>query len=341
MVAGRAAYLFPSGGNDTMQGNTPVLGAGRAHSFPPFEPAYLRMYRDGTLRERGEGLWRKMESCGLCPRECGAKRLTGERGFCEASSQLEVSAFHPHFGEEAPLVGRGGSGTIFLAHCSLRCVFCINHDISQGGEGSPEGLKDLAGMMLRLQQMGCHNINFVTPTHYLPHIVLAVEIAAGRGLRLPLVYNTCGWERLEILELLEGIVDIYLPDIKYAGSDMAARYSSGAQRYPEITRKALLEMNRQVGVAKPSPDGLIYRGLMIRHLVMPNAVSGTKETLTWIAGNLPKDTYINIMSQYRPVFEAHRDPDISRRITRREYAEAVRWAQEAGLTNLDLQGWSL
>jgi putative pyruvate formate lyase activating enzyme len=187
-------------------------------------------------------------------------------------------------------------------------------------------------MMLDLQRMGCHNINVVTPTHYSPHIVLALDTAAGRGLRLPVVYNTCGWERLEILKKLDGVVDIYLPDFKYADGAMAAKYSSEADTYPEVTKASLLEMHRQVGVAKPAGDGIMYRGLMIRHLVMPNNVGGTRRVLEWIAENLPKDTYVNIMSQYTPVFKANQYPAISRRITRQEYEDALRAAREAGLT---------
>ena len=304
-----------------------------------FEPAYMRLHRSGELKKRGEELWSIMESCKLCPRMCGVNKLAGNKGFCQASSQLEISAYHPHFGEERPLVGKGGSGTIFLTNCSLRCVFCINWEISQGGQGYPRSIEDMAEMMLNLQKMGCPNINFVTPTHYSPHIVLAVDMAAGKGLRLPLVYNTCGYERLEILKKLDGIVDIYLPDFKYSDGRMAAKYSSQAETYPEITKEALLEMHRQVGVAKPAGDGLMYRGLMIRHLVMPNRVSGAKGVIEWIAENLPKDTYLNIMSQYTPMHKAFDYPEISRRITREEYNEAVKWAKEAGLTNLDIQGY--
>jgi putative pyruvate formate lyase activating enzyme len=199
----------------------------------------------------------------------------------------------------------------------------------------------MAAMMLHLQQIGCHNINLVTPTHYSAHIVRAVDIAAGEGLRLPLVCNTCGWERVEILKKLDGIVDIYLPDFKYSDGKMAAKYSSGAATYPEVTEAALLEMHRQVGVAKPARDGLMYRGVMIRHLVMPNGVGGTKQVIEWIAANLPRDTYLNIMSQYRPMYKAFDYPEISRRITHDEYNEAVTWAKAAGLTNLDIQGYRL
>ena len=301
---------------------------------PNFEPAYLKLLRNGELKERGEELRKIMESCRLCPRQCGANRLGGEKGFCQSTSQLEIAAYHPHYGEERPLVGRGGSGTIFLANCSLRCVFCINWQISQGGQGERRRIEEMAAMMLHLQQMGCGNINLVTPTHYSAHILLAVDLAAANGLRLPLVYNTCGWERVEILKILDGIVDIYLPDFKYSDGKMAERYSSGAETYPELTQQALLEMHRQVGVAKPAADGL-----MIRHLVMPNHVGGTKRVVEWIAQNLPKDTYVNIMSQYQPTYKAFDYPPIARRITRQEYEEAVEWARAAGLTNLDIQGY--
>ncbi|HQG55626.1 MAG TPA: radical SAM protein [Bacteroidales bacterium] len=304
-----------------------------------FEPGYLKLHRSGELKQRGEKLWAMMGKCELCPRMCGVNKLKGEKGFCNANAKLEISAYHPHFGEEPPLVGKGGSGTIFMTNCSLRCVFCINWEISQGGEGTIRSIAEFAEMMLSLQSIGCHNINIVTPTHYSPHILLALDRAAARGLKVPLVYNTCGWERTEILQVLDGVVDIYLPDFKYSNSEMAAKYSSGAYSYPEVTKKALLEMNRQVGVAKPEENGLMYRGLMIRHLVMPNNVSGTKEVIDWIAANLPKDTYLNLMSQYRPVYKASQYPEINRRITRQEYIEAVDYARKAGLTNLEIQGY--
>jgi len=301
------------------------------------EPSYLALHRSGELRRRGLRLWRLLDGCALCPRRCGARRLHGEVGFCGASADLDVAACHPHFGEERPLVGRGGSGTIFMAHCGLRCVFCINYEISRGGQGAPTTIGGLARMMLSLQQQGCHNINVVTPTHYAPHVVLALEAAAGRGLKLPLVYNTCGWESPEILRLLDGIVDVYLPDFKYADADMAAAYSAGAASYPEITRSALLEMHRQVGVARPDGDGVVRRGLMIRHLVMPDGASGTEAVIDWIAAHLPADTRVTLMSQYCPAGEALAHAAIARRITRTEYAEAVARAKSAGLTNLDLQ----
>ena len=289
-------------------GVTPVFGGSpfriRRGEDRDDEPGYLALHRSGELKRRGERLWSIMEQCELCPRMCGVNKLKGEKGFCGADSRLDISAYRPHFGEEKPLVGTGGSGTIFMTHCGLRCVFCINWEVSQGGEGYRRTLEDFASMMLVLQKQGCHNINIVTPTHYSPHIVLALDMAASKGLHLPLVYNTCGWERVEILKMLDGIVDIYLPDFKYSDGENADKYSSGAATYPEVTRKALLEMQRQVGVARPSEDGLIDRGLMIRHLVMPNGVSGTREVIEWIAANLPKDTYLNLMSQYMPAYRA-------------------------------------
>ena len=304
-----------------------------------FVPGFLELHKSGELKRRGEQLWELMENCELCPRICEVNKLEGKKGVCGASSQLEISSFHPHFGEEKPLVGRGGSGTIFLTNCGLRCVFCCNWEISQGGAGYERSIEEFSDMMLALQNQGCHNINFVTPTHYAPHIVLALDIAASKGLKLPIVYNTCGWERLEILRILDGIVDIYLADFKYSDSQMAAKYSSNADTYVEMVQSALLEMHRQVGVANPASDGLMYRGLMIRHLVMPNNVSGTKEVIEWIANNLPKDTYLNLMSQYMPMYKAFEYPEISRGITRKEYKDAISWAKSAGLTNLDIQGY--
>ena len=305
-----------------------------------FEPAYLELHKTGELEKRAEKLWSIMESCQLCPRQCQVNRLIGMSGFCHSpGSTLVVAAFHPHFGEERPLVGTGGSGTIFITHCNLRCVFCQNWEISQRGIGAETAIDQLAAMMLRLQAIGCHNINFVTPTHYSAAILKALVIAAENGLRLPVVYNTSGWERLEVLEVLDGIVDIYLPDFKYWDSDMSAKYSSGAESYPEVTKAAILEMHRQVGVAKPPEDGIMQRGLMIRHLVMPNNVAGSERIMEWIAEYLPKDTYVNIMAQYSPHFKAYDYPELSRRITREEYFKVVNKAQEVGLTNLDIQGY--
>lgn len=311
--------------------STPVAG---------FEPGYVKLHRTGELHKRAEKLWAMMESCQLCPRRCGVNRLKGVSGFCRSpGATLVVASLGPHFGEERPLVGYGGSGTIFFTHCNLRCVFCQNWHISQLGVGDETEIVELAKMMLQLQKIGCHNLNIVTPTHYSAHLLKALELAVEMGVRLPIVYNTSGWERLEIVEMLDGIVDIYLPDFKYWDSAMSAKYSSGADSYPQLTKTAILEMNRQVGVAKPAPNGIMQRGVMIRHLVMPNNVAGSEQVVEWIADQLPKDTYVNIMMQYNPLYKAMDYTEISRRITKEEYERVVRRAREVGLTNLDIQGY--
>ena len=301
-------------------------------------PSYYQLHSSGELKRRGEILWNKMEICDICPRECNKNRLKGQKGDCGATAQLEMSSAHPHFGEEQPLVMDGGSGTVFFTHCSMRCVYCINYEISILGHGKEYSIQDLANMMLRLQEMGCENINVVTPTHYVPHVVLALDKACEQGLSVPLVYNTSGFENIETLQLLDGIVDIYLPDFKYSQSAMAAKYSEGARTYPEKVKAALLEMQRQVGVAHPAKSGKMYRGLMIRHLVLPNKVSGTQAVLEWIASHLPKDTYVNLMSQYMPTYKADKYPQLSRRITQKEYRQAIQYARQAGLSNVKIQG---
>ena len=302
-------------------------------------PGYVRLHKSGDLKGRAEVLNDYLQNCRLCPRECEKDRTQRQTGECQATDRLRISSFHPHHGEEKSLSGTRGSGTIFFSHCNMLCVFCLNWEISQGGSGELSSVTELANMMLSLQRINCHNINLVTPTHYSAQIVSALEIAAGQGLQLPVVWNTSGWERLEILQLLDSIVDIYLADFKYTDSKIAGKYSIGAHSYPEVTKTALLEMHRQTGVAKPDPaTGLMKRGLMIRHLVMPNNVGGSVEAMKWIAGNLPADTYVNIMAQYSPVFMSYKYPEINRRITVREYSETVNAAIKAGLTNLDIQG---
>jgi putative pyruvate formate lyase activating enzyme len=301
---------------------------------------YTDLHKTGELKKRGEELWKRMEICDLCPRECEADRLAGERGDCRANSTLEIASYGPHYGEEPELVGRYGSGTIFFTNCAMRCVFCINHDISHGGYGKSQTIRDLANIMLELQRAGRHNINLVSPSHYIPHILLALDIAAGKGLYIPLVYNTHGWEKPEILASLDGVVDIYLSDFKYGCSEHAGKYSIGAHTYVDLAQKAHLEMQRQVGTAIADPKtGLMKRGIMIRHLVMPENVSCTKEVMEWIAENLPKNTYINLMSQYTPVFKASDYPEINRRITVKEYRRAINAATNAGLTNARVQGY--
>ncbi len=338
LKAGLPSIFLGLAGRGSSVGGSAMAAETPAENASGFEPAYLELHRTGELQKRAETLRAMMRECRLCPRVCGVNRLEGESGFCRApGATLVVSAAHPHFGEERPLVGKGGSGTIFLTHCNLRCVFCQNWEISHLGRGRETSPDELAGMMLRLQRTGCHNINVVTPTHYAAAILEALDTAAGKGLRLPVVYNTSGWERLEVLEVLDGVVDIYLPDFKYWDGDMSQKYSAGAESYPETTRQAILEMHRQVGVASPSKNGVMQRGLMIRHLVMPNNTADSESIMEWIVANLPKDTYVNIMAQYNPAYKAFDYPELSRRIHGAEYKKIVNKAEEIGLTNLDVQ----
>ena len=300
-----------------------------------WHPAYEKLEREGKLAQRVKQAYASFENCQICPRKCGVNRLKGEKGFCRAPVKPVVFSHHPHFGEEMPLVGGNGSGTIFFSNCNLRCVFCQNWPIAHEGRGKEVQDEDFADMMLHLQKIGCHNINLVTPTHVMPNILNATQIALKKGLHLPLMYNTSGYERIEILKMLDGIVDIYKPDMKYMDADQAAKYSAGASDYPEITKKAILEMNRQVGVLKLDKQGIATRGVIIRHLVMPNRVAGTEKFVRWVAEALPKSTYVNIMAQYRVEYKAFDYPEISRGITAQEFLEAMDWAEGYGLTNLD------
>jgi putative pyruvate formate lyase activating enzyme len=296
-----------------------------------FEPTYLALERKGELKRREEALWSIFAKCRLCPRRCGANRLAGETGRCSSTAELKVASAQPHFGEERELVGQGGSGTIFFSNCNLLCSFCQNWEINHRGDGRIIGHDDLAEMMLRLQRRGCHNINLVTPTHVNPHIVRALRLAIGRGLRIPLVYNTGGYDNLEVVRLLDGIVDIYLPDYKYLDGELAATYSSGARNYPEVAAEVIKEMHRQVGEVQVDSRGIATRGLMIRHLIMPHNISGTDRFVRWVARELTPTTYVNLMAQYRPAHRARELPLIARRPTREEIEQAFRWAREAGL----------
>jgi len=299
-------------------------------------PAYIQAHESGLLAERSEGLWRRMAACDLCPRSCGLDRTRDELGFCRTGRRPVVSSFSPHFGEETPLVGRGGSGTIFFTHCNLGCLFCQNEDISLRGRGQPVGLDDLAAMMLDLQARGCHNINFVTPSHVTAHILAALPLAVEGGLRVPLVYNCGGYESLETIKALDGVIDIYMPDFKFADSQVADRLA-GAPDYPERARAALAEMHRQVGDLAIDGKGLAQRGLLVRHLVLPNRLAGSRQVFEFLAGLSPQ-TYTNVMAQYRPCARAGQEPDLNRMIEPEEHLEAVTWALEAGLRRLDGPG---
>jgi putative pyruvate formate lyase activating enzyme len=291
-----------------------------------FIPSYIRLFEKGELQQRIRLLKEFLKECRLCPRECGINRLNGEVGVCQAGSELKVSSAFPHFGEEPPLVGYHGSGTIFLTYCNLRCIFCQNYDISHLGNGEPITASDMARVMVRLQEMGCHNINFVTPTHYSPQIVASLPEAIEKGLRLPIVYNCSGYESIEVIRLLEGVVDIYMPDVKYMDVKHSKKFSN-APDYPEIIREVLKEMHRQVGDLTANSEGIAERGLLIRHLVMPNGAASSGAVLRFIAEEISVHSYVNIMDQYRPEYRAHEYPEIDRPISQKEYLEATQWAR--------------
>ena len=298
-------------------------------------PGYLRLHRSGELEERAERAHEVLRDCVLCPRECHVNRLEGETGFCRTGRLPVVASYNPHFGEEPPLVGQRGSGTIFFSGCSMRCDYCQNFDISQGGVGYAISCDDLAGIMLRLQEMGCHNINLVTPTHVVPQILRAVTIAAGRGLRIPLVYNSGGYDSVETLRLLEGVIDIYMPDAKYGRDDVALTLSH-APNYTASMRAVLKEMHRQVGDLVIE-DGIALRGMIIRHLVLPANLANSEIVMEFIGRELSRDSCVNIMAQYRPagrVLQDRLNPEFAvlrRPITAEEYAYALQSARENGL----------
>ena len=298
-------------------------------------PSYLALEKEGELSKRVKELFSVYESCHLCPRDCQVNRMEGQTGKCQATSRVKVSSAQAHFGEERPLVGQRGSGTIFFSNCNLRCVFCQNYQISIEGEGIEISDQRLAETMIKIQNVGCHNINLVTPTHYLPNIVSAVQKAIPLGLRIPLVYNTSSYENPATLKLLDGIVDIYLPDCKYMNPAHAAKYSSEAYNYPHYAKMALKEMFRQVGDLVVDRRGIAVRGIILRHLIMPNRISGSERFLKFVAENLSKNTYLNLMRQYRPEHKAFDYPEIARRITRKEYEEVLNWAKKYGLHRLD------
>ena len=285
------------------------------------------------LQERVERAWEILRRCTLCPRECSIDRTKGELGFCNSGVKPFVSSWGPHFGEERPLVGRFGSGTIFFSRCNLGCVFCQNWTISHLGEGEEISFERLARIMVELQEQGCHNINLVTPTHQMPMILRALALAREEGLNVPIVYNCGGYESVEALRILDGIVDIYMPDFKYSDPEMALKYSN-AKDYPMAAKAAIKEMHAQVGDLETDERGIAFRGLLVRHLVLPGGVAGTGEVARFIAAEISRDTYINIMDQYYPCYKASEHPLLNRRITAGEYAAAVKMARDAGLKRI-------
>ncbi len=302
-------------------------------SVRPFEPVYLSLLHSGELEQRVRTAYDHLHACNFCGRECQTDRYE-QPGKCNTGVQALVSSFGPHLGEEDPLRGHRGSGTIFFTWCNLNCQFCQNHDISQGGAGREIKAEELAKMMLSLQAQGCHNINFVSPTHVVAPILAALLIAAEAGLRLPLVWNTGGYDSLAALALLDGVVDIYMPDIKYADEEIAHKYSQ-VRDYPQINQAGVKEMHRQVGDLVTDDNGIAQRGLLVRHLVLPDGLAGTAQVARFLAEEISRDTYINVMDQYRPCYRAYDLPPLNRPITRAEYEQAVQQAKEAGLHRFD------
>jgi putative pyruvate formate lyase activating enzyme len=304
----------------------------------PIQVAYQQLLASGELAHRVRRAHERLSSCDICPRCCGVDRIDGHRdGICRTGRTAIVASYGPHFGEEDPLRGFRGSGTIFFSRCNLQCLYCQNYDISQHGYGEPAGPEQLAAMMLELQDQGCHNINLVSPTHVVPQILAGLLIAARAGLQVPLVFNTGGYDSLETLALLDGIVDIYMPDCKYADADIG-RHLSGIPDYPHINQAAVREMHRQVGDLQLDDRGVARRGLLVRHLVLPAGLAGTKAVVDFLAQEVSPNTYLNLMDQYRPCYRAHQAsgyPELGRPVKSSEYSDALRAAAEAGLVRLD------
>ena len=298
-------------------------------------PSYLEAYQNGALDKAIERAFHLLRSCCICPRKCKVDRLRHQLGFCKTGAFPRVCSFMPHQGEEPPISGTRGSGTIFFSYCNMACVYCQNYQFSQLGEGREVSFDELAQYMIDLQGMGCHNINLVTPTHVMPQILKALKIAIAKGLKVPLVYNTGGYELPEALRLLEGIVDVYLPDMRYADKEASVKYSN-APDYPKHNQEAVKEMYRQVGTAQINKEGIIERGMIIRHLVLPEDASGTATVMRFIAQKISKDTYISLMSQYTPYYHSHEFPEIFRKPTAQEYERAIEAMHHCGLYN----GWT-
>ena len=298
------------------------------------EPHYLKLFHDGTLQQRIHDALALLKSCELCPRRCRVNRLENEKGVCRTGRQAMVSSSGPHFGEEAVLTGRFGSGTIFFTECNLQCVFCQNYDISHEGQGDKITAQQLADIMIGLQNNGVHNINFVSPSHVAPQILEALPLAIQKGLNIPLVYNTGGYDLVETLRLLDGAIDIYMPDYKFS-QDIPALFYCKAPDYPEVIKSALREMHRQAGDLVMDEKNRAVSGLLVRHLVMPDGLAGTREAMRFIADEISHRTYVNIMDQYRPCGGLEKFPELNRSITPQEYEEAVTAAREAGLSRLD------
>ncbi|MCL2294323.1 MAG: radical SAM protein [Spirochaetes bacterium] len=297
-----------------------------------YNPRYLALAKSGELERREQELWKKMENCSLCPRMCGVNRMAGEMAICNSDHTLRVASWEIAFRAEQAIVGSRGVGAIFMSNCNLLCIFCQNWHIAHRGDGRQINHADLAEVMLNLQQRGAHSIYIVTPTHVVPHIVTTLRLAIDRGLSIPLVYDTGGYETLDVVQLLDGIVDIYVADFKFMDCEVAAPFLHDAPDYAFHTAIAIKEMRRQVGTLN-IVNGVANQGLLIRHLVLPENLAGTDSFVRWVVDELGADTDVSIMSQYRPAFQARYHPPLHRRITQAEFEQAMRWARQAGLRN--------
>lgn len=334
LAAGLLSYMHGFGRTKTSiadPGNP--TGSTRNNRNVRREPGYLALERSGELARREQILWKKMERCDLCPRLCHVNRMAGEIGYCGVADTFRVASWGPDFGNERPIHGTRGSGSIFLSNCPLLCIFCQNWEINHRGDGRPTSPAQLADMLLEMQnRRRTHNVSFITPTHLVPHLVSALRIAIAGGLNVPLCYNTSGYESLEVVKLLDGVVDIYQPDFKFQDSAIAARFTQGAPDYQKHTAAAIKEMYRQVGPLN-SVDGLATHGVVVRHLVLPENQGGADKLARWIVEELGTDAHVNIMGQFWPAFRSNEFPPLNRRTTRAEYQQAVRWAREAGIRN--------
>jgi putative pyruvate formate lyase activating enzyme len=295
--------------------------------------SYIALYKSGELKTRADKASALLKSCIICPRQCKVNRLSGELGKCCTGMRAVISSYGPHFGEEAPLVGTGGSGTIFFSYCNLKCIYCQNYTISQEGQGNEASAEKLATIMVYLQAKGCSNINLVSPSHVVPQILEALVPAVEKGLNLPLVYNSGGYDSAETLRLLDGVVDIYMPDMKYSAKETARRLS-GIDDYPQTNREAVKEMHRQVGDLVIGNDGIATRGLLVRHLVLPGDLAGTEAVMRFISEQISTNTYLNVMDQYRPEYRAYDSPELSRSLSMQEWSGAINQAQKYGLNRL-------
>lgn len=300
----------------------------------PYEPQYRSLLTNGELKSRVSKANHRLSKCNICGHKCGVDRNVGELGKCKTGKNVAVSGFGPHYGEEDPLRGSRGSGTIFFSRCNLECIYCQNSNISQFNSGFEVQPEELALIMIELQEQGCHNINLVSPSHVVPQILAALYIASKSGLSIPLIYNTGGYDSLETLDLLDGVIDIYMPDMKYSEKSVAKKYSK-IPDYPIINQNAVKEMHRQVGDLSLDKRGIAIRGLLVRHLILPNNLSGSEDIIKFLVNDISPNTYLNLMDQYRPSYLVKQYPELNRSITTKEYRKALGLAHDSGLSRLD------